>query len=162
MQNFNQAAASGKENRAQQKTPELGGRRGFSGLEQNLVGHVNATPRRLQPPYANLARQRLHPSMAGRVPGFGSMFVHVGANAWDWKSDSRAFLVVPHGVNTENLNFSVCALATQPILVIDRGASDAELAVVARAIIRDSGQRCYVIQDNGKSSAVFRGVSHAH
>lgn len=162
MNTSHNAAPSGKDSCAQQKTPKLGGRQGFSGLEQNLVGHVNATPRRLQPPYANLARTRLHPSMAGCVPGFGSMFVHVGANAWDWKSDSRAFLVVPHGANTENLNFSVCKLATQPILVLDRGASDDELAAVARAIIRDSGQRCYVIQDNGKSSAIFRGVSHAH
>jgi len=113
------------------------------------------------PPYSKQARQRLHPSQAKRVPGFGTLFVHVGRAAWDWKDDNRAFVLSPNTQDIEACDWSVCALATPPVLLIDRGATDDHLKRVALACLRDGARRVRVLQP-GHDSVTFTGLGVTH
>ena len=113
------------------------------------------------PPYSNQARQRLHPSMANRVPGFGTLFIHAGANAWYWGSDNRAFILSPNFQDVEACDWSVCARATPPVLLIDRGATDEHLERVAMSCLRDGAQRVLVLQPAHDSVLLkAQGVTH--
>lgn len=113
------------------------------------------------PPYSNQARQRLHPSQAKRVPGHGVLFVHVGRAAWDWKGDPRAFILSPADQDPAAHDWSVCALATPPVLLIDRGATDEHLERVALACLRDGARRVRVLQP-GHDSVTFTGQGVTH
>ena len=113
------------------------------------------------PPYSNQARQRLHPSQAGRIPAFDTLFVHVGHSAWDFKDDRCAFVLSPNFQDVESCDWSVCALATPPVLVIDRGATDEHLERVAMSCLRDGALRVMVLQP-GHDSVTFTGQGVTH
>ena len=113
------------------------------------------------PPYSNLARQRLHLSQAGRTPAFNTLFVHVGHEAWDWKHDRRAFILSPNFQDVEACDWSVCARATPPVLLIDRGATDEHLERVAMSCLRDGAQKVMVLQP-GHNSVLLKAQGVAH
>jgi len=94
-----------------------------------------------QPPYANTARRRLAQYMKGKTPGFGTLFINAGRNAWDWKDDPRAAVLSPEDRDPGDLDWSVCQFATPPILVINRNASDAHLEATARACLRAGARK---------------------
>ena len=151
-------------NAAQQKAP--GGNGGDSW--QNQHANHSARPSRPQarafrqfPPYSNQARQRLDPSQAKRTPGFSTLFIHAGLDAWDWKDDPRAFVLSPADQDPAAFDWSVCALATPPVLLIDRGATDEHLERVALACLRDGAQRVRVLQ-RGHDSVTFTGQGVTH
>ena len=116
---------------------------------------------RTQPPYATQARHRLSASQATCTPGHGTLFVHAGHGAWDWKDDSRAFVLSPNFQDIEACDWSVCALATQPVLIINRGATDDHLGRLARACLRDGARRVLVLQPPARSALfVAKEVTH--
>ena len=152
-------------NAAQQKAP--GGNEGNHSWQSRHTNH-SARPSRPQarafrqfPPYSNQARRRLDPSEARRIAAFGTLFVHVGFEAWDWMYDTRAAILSPVGQDVEACDWSVCALATPPVLVIDRGATDEHLERVALACLRDGAQRVMVLQP-GHESVTFTGQWVTH
>lgn len=113
------------------------------------------------PPYAHTARTRLSPRLQGRIPGFGTLFIHAGLDAWGWKDDNRAFVLAPEDTDPALLDWSVCQLAAPPVLVINRHASDAHLADVARACLRDGARRVLVLQPPARSALfVAKEVTH--
>ena len=149
---------------AQQKAP--GGNGGDSW--QNT--HLNHSPShsrpqarafRQFPPYSNQARRRLDPSQARRIAAFSTLFIHAGLDAWDWMYDTRAAILSPVGQDVEACDWSVCALATPPVLLIDRGATDEHLERVALACLRDGAQRVMVLQP-GHDSVTFTGQGVTH
>ncbi len=113
------------------------------------------------PPYANQARQRLHPSQAGHIQAFSTLFVHVGFDAWRWKDDPRAFVLSPADQDPAAHDWSVCAQATPPVLMVDRGATDEQLERVAMACLRDGAQRVLVLQP-GHASVLLKAQEVQH
>ncbi|MEW5838358.1 MAG: hypothetical protein AB1717_05960 [Pseudomonadota bacterium] len=113
------------------------------------------------PPYSNQARQRLHPSQAGRTPAHQTLFIHAGRNAWDYKSDPCAFVLSPCDQDPAAHDWSVCKLATPPVLIVDRGATDDHLERVALACLRDGAQRVLVLQPPAPST-LFVGNEVQH
>jgi hypothetical protein len=79
--------------------------------------------------------------MRGKVPGYGTVFINTGRAAWEWKDDPRAALLSPENDDPADRDWSVCKLATQPVLVINRNASDAHLAATAKACLRDGARK---------------------
>ena len=125
---------------------------------------MNAAHRRAYrkfPPFSNQAHHRLHPSQARRIPAFGTLFIHAGHSAWDWKDAPRAFVLSPEPSTVWGMDWSVCALATPPVLLIDRGATDEHLERVAMACLRDGAQRVMVLQP-GHDSVTFSGHGVTH
>jgi len=114
---------------------------GSPGQSQNLQSNHSHTTRRPQPPNARTARARLQPYMRGKVPGYGTLFVHAGRDAWDWMYDTRAAVLSPENDDPAARDWSVCKLATAPVLVINRNASDAHLAATAKACLRDGAHK---------------------
>jgi len=117
---------------------------GLSGGQADFTSSTRLThapTRRPQPPYAHTARRRLSEYMRNKVAGFGTLFVHAGRDAWDWKIDPRAALLSPEDQNPALLDWSVCKLATGPVLVINRNASQAHLEATARACLRDGAHK---------------------
>ena len=96
---------------------------------------------RTQPPYSRTARLRLSEYTRNKVPAHGTLFVHCGRDAWSWKDDPRAALLSPEDQDPALLDWSVCQLATPPVLVINRNASQAHLEATARACLRDGARR---------------------
>lgn len=96
---------------------------------------------RRTPPYSRTARLRLSEYMRNKVAGFGTLFVHAGRAAWDWKDDTRAAVLSPEDKDPALLDWSVCKLATPPVLVINRNASQAHLEATARACLRDGARK---------------------
>lgn len=116
---------------------------------------------RRPPPYSHTARVRLSEYMRNKVAGFGTLFVHAGRNAWDWKDDPRAAVLSPEHDDPAARDWSVCQLATPPMLVINRNASDAHLAATAKACLRDGARRVLVLQPPARSALfVAQGVTH--
>ena len=126
-----------------------------------MIHRPKARAFRQFPPYSNQARQRLHPSQAKRTPAFNTLFVHVGHAAWDWKDDSRAFMLSPADQDPAAHDWSVCTLATPPVLLIDRGATDEHLERVAMACLRDGARRVLVLQPPAPST-LFVGNEVQH
>jgi len=93
-----------------------------------------------QPPYARTARNRLSQYMRGKVPGFGTLFVNAGRAAWDWKNEPNAFVLSPEDEDPATRDWGVCTQATQPILIVNREASQSHLEATARACLRDGCQ----------------------
>jgi len=112
-------------------------------LGQFKKTHTNhsAPTRRPQPPYAHTARRRLSEYMRNKIAAFGTLFVHAGRDAWDWKIDPRAAVLSPEDQDPALLDWSVCKLATGPVLVISRNASQAHLEATARACLRDGARK---------------------
>jgi len=123
-------------NPAQQK-----GRVCAPGLHQKTQGNHSVTPRRPQPPCARTARARLAPYAATKIAAFGTLFVHCGRDAWDWMYDTRAAVLSPEDDDPAARDWSICQLATQPVLVINRDSSQAHLEATARACLRDGARR---------------------
>jgi len=69
------------------------------------------------------------------------LFIHAGRDAWDWMYDTRAALLSPENDDPAARDWSACKLATQPVLVINRNASDAHLAATAKACLRDGARK---------------------
>ena len=111
------------------------------GHSQNHYTNHSAPARRPQPPNARTARLRLSPYMRNKVAGFGTLFINAGRDAWDWLHDTRAAVLSPEDEDPELLDWSVCKLATQPVLILNRNASQAHLEAVAKACLRDGAQR---------------------
>jgi len=111
------------------------------GLHQKTQGNHSVTTRRPQPPYAHTARRRLSEYMRNKIAAFGTLFVHCGRDAWDWKIDPRAAVIAPEDQDPALLDWSVCKLATGPVLVISRNASQAHLEATARACLRDGARK---------------------
>ena len=116
---------------------------------------------RTQPPYSRTARARLSEYMRNKVPAYGTLFVHAGRDAWDWKDDPRAAVLSPEDSDPAALVWSVCQLATPPVLIINRNASDEHLGRVVRACLRDGAARVLVLQPPARSALfVAKGVTH--
>ena len=116
---------------------------------------------RRPPPYSRTARARLSEYMRNKVAGFGTLFIHAGRAAWDWKDDTRAAVLSPEDQDPAARDWSVCQLATPPVLVINRNASDAHLAATAKACLRDGARRVLVLQPPARSALfVAQGVTH--
>jgi len=99
------------------------------------------TPRRPQPPNARAARRRLSEYMRGKVPGFGTLFIHAGRGAWDWLDDPRAAVLSPDDIDPASRDWSVCQLATPPVLIINREASEQHLEATAMACLRGGARK---------------------
>ena len=127
-------------NPAQQKTGE-----GRPGYLQKAHSNHSAPARRLQPPCAHTASRRLSPYMRNKIAAFGTLFIHAGRDAWSWKDDPRAAVLSHEDQDPALLDWSVCKLATPPVLVINRGASQAHLEATARACLRDGAQKVLFI-----------------
>jgi hypothetical protein len=125
-------------NAAHKKAP---GVNGGDVLASNQRANNSAPARRPQPPNARTARARLAPYMATKIAGFGTLFVHAGRDVWDWMYDTRAAVLAPEYQDPALLDWSVCKLATQPVLLINRNASQAHLEATARALLRDGARK---------------------
>jgi len=131
------------------------------GLHQKTQLNHSVQVRRPQPPNARTARRRLSEYMRNKVAGFGTLFVHAGRDAWDWMYDTRAAVLSPEDQNPALLDWGVCKLATQPVLIINRNASDEHLGRVVRACLRDGAARVLVLQPPARSALfVAKGVTH--
>ena len=132
----------------------------WSGIHQSQHAKPSPSPTRPQaralPPYSNQARRRLDPSQARRIAAFSVLFIHAGREAWDWKDDPRAFVLSPHDHDPAAHDWSVCARATPPVLLIDRGATDDHLERVAMACLRDGAERVMVLQRGHESVTLSR------
>lgn len=116
---------------------------------------------RRPPPCSRSARAKLAAYHQQGVGGLRSLFIHAGRAAWDWKDDTRAALLSPEDEDPAARDWSVCQLATPPVLVINRNASDAHLAATAKACLRDGAARVLVLQPPARSALfVAKEVTH--
>lgn len=93
------------------------------------------------PPYTRQAAARLAEYNRDKVPAYSTLFIHAGREAWDWKGDNRAFVLSHEYTDPAALDWSICQLATPPVLVINRNASQAHLEATARACLRDGARK---------------------
>ena len=115
-----------------------------------------------QPPYARIARTRLSQFMRTKVACFSTLFVHAGRDAWDWKNDSRAAVLSPEGQDPATRDWTVCKLATPPVLLINRNASDEHLAATARACLRDGAVRVFILGTSNPRGVLFSAKEVQH
>jgi len=125
-------------NAAHKKAPGVNG--GDVLVSSQPLNH-SAPHRRPQPPYAHTARRRLSEYMRNKVAAFGTLFVHARRDAWDWMYDTRAAVLSPEDQDPALMDWSVCKLATAPVLVINRNASQTHMEATARACLRDGARR---------------------
>jgi len=118
--------------------------------------------RRPQPPYAHSALRRLAPYMKGKTPGFGTLFVNAGRDAWAWKNDPRAAVLAPEDQDPALLDWTVCKRATPPVLLINRNASDDHLVATAKACLRDGAVRVFILGTSNPRGVLFSAKEVQH